>query len=83
MATGALVREWPLGFSVWNEDTTAPDGSGYRLLQTYKNDPTREMMNDLYDVRTSICIIFISLAGFSPYTELSNVELLYTPYPSG
>lgn len=51
MATGALVREWPKGYSVWNEDTSAPDGSGYRLLQTYKNDPTRELMNELYDVR--------------------------------
>lgn len=50
MATGALVREWPNGFSVWNEDVSAPDGSGYRLLETYKNEPSREMMNDLYDV---------------------------------
>ena len=31
MPTGALVREWPMGFSVWNEDESAPDGSGYRL----------------------------------------------------
>ena len=54
MATGALVREWPKGYSVWNEDTSAPDGSGYRLLQTYKNDPTREIMNELYDVRTFV-----------------------------
>lgn len=51
MATGALVREWPMGFSVWNEDASAPDGSGYRLLETYKNDPSRELMNELYDVR--------------------------------
>ena len=50
MATGALVREWPNGFSVWNEDASAPDGSGYRLLETYKNEPSREMMNELYDV---------------------------------
>ena len=59
MATGALVREWPKGYSVWNEDASAPDGSGYRLLQTYKNDPTREIMNELYDVRTLIvCYVF-------------------------
>jgi hypothetical protein len=45
-----MCIEWPNGFSVWNEDAAAPDGSGYRLLQTFKNDPTREMMNDLYDV---------------------------------
>eukprot|EP00596_Hydrurales_sp_CCMP1899_P002398 CAMPEP_0119038826 /NCGR_PEP_ID=MMETSP1177-20130426/7980_1 /TAXON_ID=2985 /ORGANISM="Ochromonas sp, Strain CCMP1899" /LENGTH=274 /DNA_ID=CAMNT_0007001905 /DNA_START=357 /DNA_END=1181 /DNA_ORIENTATION=- len=49
MQTGALVREWPNGFSVWNENPEAPDGSGYKLLQTFQNDPTREMMNDLYD----------------------------------
>ena len=51
MDTGALVREWPNGYSVWNEDKNAPDGSGYLLLQTYKNDPPRELMNELYDVR--------------------------------
>jgi hypothetical protein len=60
MATGAVVREWPMGYSVWNEDDTAPDGSGYRLLETYKNDPARELVNDLYDVRTNrvikICV---------------------------
>jgi hypothetical protein len=53
METGALVREWPMGYSVWNEDLNAPDGSGYRLLQTYLNDPSREIMNELYDVSTN------------------------------
>lgn len=61
MATGAVVREWPMGYSVWNEDDTAPDGSGYRLLETYKNDPARELVNDLYDVRPLSCYIIVCL----------------------
>ena len=75
MATGALVREWPKGYSVWNEDTSAPDGSGYRLLQTYKNDPTREIMNELYDVRTFVvcCAPEFSIIFF---TRVVNIIIL-------
>jgi hypothetical protein len=49
MQYGAIVREWPNGFSVWNEDANEPDG--YRVLETYARDPPREMTNELYDVR--------------------------------
>ena len=44
---GAIVREWPLGFSVWNEDSSTEDG--YRLLETYREDPPRELVDELYD----------------------------------
>jgi hypothetical protein len=49
MKFGAVVREFPQGFSVWNEDATDPDG--YRLLQTYARDPPRETVDELFDVR--------------------------------
>ena len=65
MPTGAVVREWPMGFSVWNEDESAPDGSGYRLLETYKNDPSREMVNELYDVRIPFETIYTELSSNS------------------
>lgn len=71
MPTGAVVREWPMGFSVWNEDESAPDGSGYRLLETFKNDPARDLVNDLYDVRN--CRNCLSLKDRSALFYLSNL----------
>jgi len=47
MKDGAVVREWPKGFAVWNEDESAP--GGYTLLQCYSTEPTREIINDLFD----------------------------------
>ena len=47
MKQGALVREWPQGYTVWNEDANQPDG--YTLLQCFSKEPTREMVNDLFD----------------------------------
>lgn len=47
MKYGAIVREWPSGYSVWNDDATNVDG--YRILQTYAADPSRELIDDLYD----------------------------------
>jgi len=49
MPTGAIVREWPAGFSVWNEDETSEDG--YTHLQSYARDPPRELVDDLFEVR--------------------------------
>ena len=48
MKYGALVREWPRGFSVWNQDATYDDG--YRLLVTYAREPSNELLLDIYDV---------------------------------
>jgi len=45
---GAIVREWPSGFSIWIEDSTKADG--YRLLDSYLTDPPNEIIFDLYDV---------------------------------
>lgn len=46
---GAVVREWPRGYSVWNEDAQAEDGSGYVHLDSFTRDPTGEMLDDLFD----------------------------------
>ena len=48
MKQGALVREWPRGFAVWNEDASQEEG--YSLLRCYTREPTREMMDELFDV---------------------------------
>ena len=47
MKFGAIVREWPSGFSLWNDDSNEPEG--YRLLQTYLNEPPSETVLDIYD----------------------------------
>lgn len=47
MPTGAIVREWPAGFSVWNEDPTSD--AGYTHLQSYARDPPRELVDDLFE----------------------------------
>ena len=53
MKKGAVVREWPSGYSVWNEDANSPDG--YSLLQSYRSDPSMELLEELYEVpQTSI-----------------------------
>lgn len=52
MNQGALVREWPRGFAVWNEDAAQEDG--YSLLQCYVREPTREMMDDLFDAANPV-----------------------------
>ena len=45
---GAIVREWPAGFSVWVED--AGEAEGYRHLQSFAIDPPYEAIDQLYDV---------------------------------
>lgn len=47
LAQGALVREWPRGYSLWNED--ASNEGGYRLLQTYVSDPPIEEIFNVFD----------------------------------
>jgi len=51
---GALVREWPAGFSVWFEDETQAEG--YRLLRSFESDPPREAVNSLLDVSYLIVV---------------------------
>ena len=50
---GALVREFPAGFSVWMDDLSCPEG--FRLLETYLNEPPNEAVNELFDVREISC----------------------------
>ena len=45
---GALVREWPKGYSVWAEDTSV--NSGYVPLQCYANDPPKDVIQELFEV---------------------------------
>eukprot|EP00607_Mallomonas_marina_P009514 CAMPEP_0182419644 /NCGR_PEP_ID=MMETSP1167-20130531/4054_1 /TAXON_ID=2988 /ORGANISM="Mallomonas Sp, Strain CCMP3275" /LENGTH=337 /DNA_ID=CAMNT_0024594673 /DNA_START=119 /DNA_END=1133 /DNA_ORIENTATION=- len=47
MATGAIVREWPRGYSVWAEDDQQEEG--YTHLQSFKTDPPSETVMELYD----------------------------------
>lgn len=48
LVDGAVVREWPSGFSVWMDDANAPEG--YTHLQSYVSDPPNETVLDLIDV---------------------------------
>ena len=52
MKEGALVREWPKGYAVWNEDAKQPDG--YTLLQCYSREPSRELMYELFDAANPV-----------------------------
>ena len=47
LKNGALVREYPQGYSVWCGDETSTDG--YRLLKAYEAEPPREAVNELFD----------------------------------
>ena len=47
LPTGAIVREWPAQFTVWNEDETKE--GGYAMLQSFPVEPTRETVNELFD----------------------------------
>jgi len=44
---GALVREWPKGYSLWIEDAKSSDG--YSLLKCFATEPPRETVNELFD----------------------------------
>eukprot|EP01038_Epipyxis_sp_PR26KG_P013884 gene13884-18618_t len=47
LSKGALVREWPNDYTLWIEDMTQE--GGYRLLQSYTNEPTREEISDIFE----------------------------------
>jgi hypothetical protein len=49
LADGAVVREWPSGFSVWMDDANASEG--FTHLETYVNEPPNEAVMDLFEVR--------------------------------
>lgn len=47
LARGALVREYPHGYSVWMEDNGSE--GGYKLLQSYINEPPNINVLELLD----------------------------------
>jgi hypothetical protein len=62
LPTGAVVREWPAGYTLWNEDAYSADG--YTMLKSFGGkEPTREEIYDLFDE--------VENAG-KPKKELSN-----------
>lgn len=69
LAQGAVVREWPQGFSVWNECPEAEDGTGYTLLDSFTRDPTREMLDDMFDEANPV-------DPNAPASEPSSAELI-------
>jgi hypothetical protein len=48
LAWGALTRQWPLAFSVWQEDESA--AGGYRLIQAMDRLPSNPEVEDIYDI---------------------------------
>lgn len=48
LKTGAVVREFPYPYSVWSEDSKAE--GGYKLLKTFDIDPSREELDEIFDV---------------------------------
>ena len=48
LAWGALTRQWPQKYSVWQEDATAP--GGYKLLQALNTLPSNPEVEDIYDL---------------------------------
>jgi len=47
LSWGALTRQWPLAYSVWQEDDNQ-DG-GYRLIRTLDRLPSNPEVEDIYD----------------------------------
>uniref|UniRef100_A0A7R9WRK6 DUF1995 domain-containing protein n=1 Tax=Craspedostauros australis TaxID=1486917 RepID=A0A7R9WRK6_9STRA len=49
---GALTREWPKPFSVWQEDDDAP--GGYKLIQNLDMLPSNPEVEDIYDIANGL-----------------------------
>ncbi len=52
---GAVVRAWPLPFTVWKEDKDA-DG-GYKVARTFESDPTADQIERALQVIARSCIL--------------------------
>lgn len=55
LSRGAVVREWPNGFTVWKEDQRAE--GGYVPLQSVATDPSREELDEMFDVSTQLLLL--------------------------
>ena len=51
LAWGALTRQWPNAFAVWQEDEDAV--GGYRLISTLDRLPSNPEVEDIYDLENS------------------------------
>jgi hypothetical protein len=74
LSRGAVVREWPNRFTVWKEDQSAE--GGYVSLQSVASDPSREELDEMFDVSThdSDLLVCRPLASIHP-----SIQLLYNP----
>jgi hypothetical protein len=74
LSRGAVVREWPNRFTVWKEDQSAE--GGYVSLQSVASDPSREELDEMFDVSThdSDLLVCLPLASIHP-----SIQLLYNP----
>lgn len=48
LSDGAIVREYPKGYSLWMDDEEQEDG--YKLLKSFVNEPPNEVVMDLLDL---------------------------------
>jgi Domain of unknown function (DUF1995) len=49
---GALTRQWPAAYTVWQEDTDA--AGGYRLIKTQGRMPSNPEVEDIYDIENGV-----------------------------
>lgn len=49
---GALTRQWPRSYSVWQEDANME--GGYRLIQTLDRLPSNPEVEDIYDIENGL-----------------------------
>ena len=71
---GAIVRTWPKGYTVWNEDSTKEEG--YSLLQCYTKEPTREIIGELFEVVANPNSSMTSGGGGGKNIEPNPVEAI-------
>jgi len=49
---GALTRQWPAQYSVWQEDADCE--GGYRLIKTLDRLPSNPEVEDIYDIENGL-----------------------------
>lgn len=72
---GALVREWPSGYSLWMEDASTDEG--YALVQTFVSEPPREVVEELLDVSNTLFSVFFNFPPDSRF-EITHVQTIHT-----
>ena len=67
------MQQWPAPFSVWSEDSSQE--GGYKLLKSSITDPTREEIDELFDVSACLSIFLVLL--YYVIVVVLNPLLLY------